>query len=771
MAEALDPVVPIVLRPRERPTSSPRAPLAASGRVALDKVSLRIIGLTGEDDAVDLRERLRRLPGVEAAQVDFGPEHATVWVSDPRTTPAWVREAVRSAGFEAIPEAAPPAREGARRLRVELRRLAAVAATGVPAWLLDLASGVTVATGLPTDAYRRDLQLFLTAITVFWGARHLWWRMVSRAGLGRTELLSGLLEEGPAALAIALGFGAGLIGFGAGLSLGVLGTTAALAVLVQAGRAAEEAIRQRVLPGDEALTTGLPEMAVVQWDEREFLVRADHLVPGDLVVVGERDVCPVGGYIEQGAAVIDESLITGRESPSERVAGDQILAGAAVRTGRLVVRARQVGARTLLARVTRMSHAVPRTRGPSTEVAARLAIAVNVGAVVLAIAAAVVASTQGASPILPALAVLAAVGTRAVILSVPVAVGAASALAGRHGILLRDAATLDAAADVRIAALGRVGVLTTGRPTIPQLSVLVDDVSEERILAVAAAVERGVRHPVARAFVELAAERGASVAGLAISGTRRVPGHGVESTVDGASVAIGNEAHMAALGIALPPVDHPLGPLDIPLAPNFIAIGGRVVAVGYVLDPVREDAADGVYLLRKRRLRPVLLTGEDRPVVDALARVVGVADVHAGIPPEEQRRIVARLAEQGGVAAVVGAQSDVGLLGPASVGFLLVSDSRLPNADAGVTLLRGALDGVTATVSIARKLRHVVRVGHLLIGAWHVVVFGLATLGVISPVVAALSAIALSLAVTENALRASAATVEPPRPPRSMTRH
>lgn len=773
--EAHDPLfdAPIVLRPLERRPARPRPTSdEESGRLALERVSLRVIGLTGEDDAAELRARLGRLPGVQAARVDFGAEHATVWVSDPTTTSAWVCEAVRSAGYEALPEdLRPPTDEGATRLRTELRRLAVVAATGVPAYLLDLAANVRVSSWLPTEVYRHDLQLLLTAVTVFWGARHLWWRMATRARFGRVDLLAGLLEEGPAALAIVLGFVLGFAGFLGGSYLGVLGTTAALAVLVQAGRATEEAIRARVLPGDEGSPTALPETAVVLREDREFVVRTRHLVAGDLLIVGERDVCPVGGVIEEGSAVLDDSLITGRASREERGAGDQVFAGSVVRTGRLVVRARRVGARTLLARVMRMSHAVPRSRGPANDLAARLAIAVNVGAVVVAIAAvvlAVIGYGSNASPVLPALAVLAAVSTRAVILAVPVAVGAASALAGRHGILVRDATTLDAAARVGVVALGRVGVLTTGRPSIPVFRALVDDVSEAHSLAVAAVVERGIRHPVAQAFVALAHERGLSLSGLpAPVGTHRVPGHGAVSELDGVPIAIGNTDHMLALGIEVPTLEHPLGPQDIPLAPNFVAIGGRAVAVAYVLDPVRDDAADGVYLIRKRRLHPVLLTGEDRPVVDALARVVGIAEAHGGIPPEEQKAIIARLrTERGAVAAVVGAQSDVGLLEPANVGFLLLSDSRLPNAETGVTLLRGSLEGVTATVSIARKLRHVLRTSHALIVVYHAAAFGLATIGAVSPVVAALGSIALTLVVTQNGLRASTASVEAPRPPK-----
>lgn len=770
-SRSIDPFdVPLVLRPAPPETCDVAQQGEASGRLALDMVSFRIIGLTGEEDAADLGARLGRLHGVQGARVELAAEHATVWVSDPSITPAWLREVVRDAGYEAVEQAPDAPDEESRRVRVELRRLAAVAATGVPAWLLDLATHLRLDTWMPTDVYRWDLQIFLTSITVFWGGRHLWWRMVTRASLGHTELLAGLLEEGPGALAIVLGFLVGLVGFLGGHGVGILGTTAALAVLLQAGRALDEMVRARLLPHGSATPLGMPETTVVLRDDREFVVRTRHLASGDLVVVGDRDVCPVGGLIEEGTAVLDDSLITGRESHAERGPGDQVFAGAVVRRGRIVVRARRLGARTLLARVSRMAGDVTRSRGPAHDVAARLAIFVNAAALLSAVAAAVVGGLNSGphGAWIGALAVLASVGARAVILAVPVAVSAASGLAARHGILLRDADALDAAADARVVALGRVGVLTAGRATIPDFRMLVDDVTEGRALAVAAAVERGLRHPVAQAFVAYARSRGVEMGRLpSVTGVRRVPGHGALAELDGEQLAIGNEAHLAQLGTEVPDIELPLGSGGIPLAPNYIAIGGRVVAVAFVDDPMLPEAVDGVYVLRKRRLRPVLLTGEDRPVVQALARAVGIEEAHGGITPEEQRAVIAALRAKGEpVAAVVGAQSDVGLLEPANVGFLLLSESRLPNADAGVILLRGTLEGVTATVSIARKLRHVLHTSQALIGAYHVAAFALAFMGLLQPVGAAFGSIMLSLVVTQNGLRAATARVEAPKPPR-----
>ena len=785
---------PIVLRPSERgqaktrPTARrPKLSAAGDGPVRLEVHSFRIIGLTGEDDAERVRMRLARLPGVEDAEVHFSTEHASVQVTDPDLSTAYLREVVRTAGFDALEELGPKdGRAGAPDdevpLGVEVRRLAVVAVTGVPAWLLDLANHVRVTTDLPVDVYRHDLQLFLTAATVFWGARHLWWRMVGRAAHGRQEVLAGLVEEGPIALAIVLGLVLGTLGFVGGEFLGTLGITAALAVLLQAGRVLEALIRRRMLDPGLAGERILPSTAVVVREQGEFQVRTRHLSVGDLVAVDAGMRVPVGGIIEEGGARVDEHAVTGRPADVPKGVGDSVVAGALVVAGRILVRARRVGSRTLAARIAAMASEMARTKAHAQQVADLQAVGVNVAACVAACVAIAYVGLSEHKPLthalLPILAVLAAVSTRAVRLAVPLAVAGAMRQAARAGILVRDAAALEAAAEVKAVALGRTGVLTAGRPVVEELRLLVDDLSELEVLRLAVAAENRVRHPVADSLVAYAGGRGVDLKALPKAlRCRSIPGQGVVAEVEGRQVAVGNAELVAAQGSEAPEVEtvnH--GVEQIPLAANFVVLDGRVVAVALMFDPLKEDAARGVYHIRRRRLRPLLVTGEDPPVAQALADAAGIREVYSGIPPSRQREIIAEICrKRGACAAVVGAQSDVGLLEPATVGFLILSESRLPTAEAGVTLLRGTLDGIPATVTIARKMRRIVRENLAGTSVYHALILTMAAFDLVGPVVAASTALLATLVVTANGTRAerarlpmgTAPKLDLPQPPKN----
>ena len=545
---------------------------------------------------------------------------------------------------------------------------------------------------------------------------------------------------------------------------------AVILVLVLVGQVMETAARERTGDAIRALMGLAPKTARRLEAGGEADVPLDAVRPGDRLRVRPGESVPVDGVVIEGRAALDESMITGEPLPVEKGPGDPLTGGTLAKSGSLVMRAERVGAETTLARIVALVAKAQRSRAPIQALADRVAGVFVPAVVALAVLAAIGWVAAGPSPAL-AYALSAAVSV--LIIACPCALGLATPMsimvaAGRGaqvGVLVRDAEALERLAKADLLVVDKTGTLTEGRPTVTDVIPL-GAADRERLLALAAALERSTQHPLAEAIVDAAEAAGAPY--LAASDAESLAGRGVRGHVAGHTVALGNEAMMRTLGIALG--DH-LGRTaeleDAGKTAMFVAVDGVLSGVIGVADRVRETAPEAMRALEAMNLRVVMATGDSPRVAGIVAGALGIDEVHAALGPEEKGALVERFRRQGRTVAMAGdGVNDAPALALADVGIAIGTGADIAMESAGITLVKGDLRGIVRARRLARATMGNVRQNLFLAFVYNALAIPIAAgvlfppFGILlSPMIAAAVMSLSSVSVIGNALRLRAARV------------
>ena len=545
---------------------------------------------------------------------------------------------------------------------------------------------------------------------------------------------------------------------------------AVILVLVLVGQVMETAARERTGDAIRALMGLAPKTARRLEAGGEADVPLDAVRPGDRLRVRPGESVPVDGVVIEGRAALDESMITGEPLPVEKGPGDPLTGGTLAKSGSLVMRAERVGAETTLARIVALVAKAQRSRAPIQALADRVAGVFVPAVVAVAVLAAIGWVAAGPSPAL-AYALSAAVSV--LIIACPCALGLATPMsimvaAGRGaqvGVLVRDAEALERLAKADLLVVDKTGTLTEGRPTVTDVIPL-GAADRERLLALAAALERSTQHPLAEAIVDTA--EAAGVPYLEASEVESVTGRGIRGHAAGHTVALGNEAMMRTLGIALG--DH-LGRTaeleDAGKTAMFVAVDGVLSGVIGVADRVRETAPEAMRALEAMDLRVVMATGDSPRVAGIVAGALGIDEVHAALGPEEKGALVERFRRQGRTVAMAGdGVNDAPALALADVGIAIGTGADIAMESAGITLVKGDLRGIVRARRLARATMGNVRQNLFLAFVYNALAIPIAAgvlfppFGILlSPMIAAAVMSLSSVSVIGNALRLRAARV------------
>ena len=551
---------------------------------------------------------------------------------------------------------------------------------------------------------------------------------------------------------------------------GYFEAAAVILVLVLVGQVMETAARERTGDAIRALMGLAPKTARRLEAGGEADVPLDAVRPGDRLRVRPGESVPVDGVVTEGSAALDESMITGEPLPVEKGPGDPLTGGTLNKSGSLVMRAERVGAETTLARIVALVAKAQRSRAPIQALADRVAGVFVPAVVAVAVLAAIGWVAAGPSPAL-AYALSAAVSV--LIIACPCALGLATPMsimvaAGRGaqvGVLVRDAEALERLAKADLLVVDKTGTLTEGRPTVTDV-VPMGPADRERLLALAAALERSTQHPLAEAIVEAAEAAGAPY--LEASAVESVAGRGVHGQVAGQTVALGNEAMMQALGIPLGDYAHRANRLeDAGKTAMFVAVDGVLSGVIGVADRVRETAPDAMRALEAMDLRVVMATGDSPRVAGIVAGALGIDEVHAALGPEEKGALVERFRRQGRTVAMAGdGVNDAPALALADVGIAIGTGADIAMESAGITLVKGDLRGIVRARRLARATMGNVRQNLFLAFVYNALAIPIAAgvlfppFGILlSPMIAAAVMSLSSVSVIGNALRLRAARV------------
>jgi Cu+-exporting ATPase len=499
-------------------------------------------------------------------------------------------------------------------------------------------------------------------------------------------------------------------------------------------------------------------------DGREEDIPLADVQVGDILRVRPGEKTPVDGVVVEGAASVDESMVSGESIPVDRRAGDRVIGSTLVVNGTLLMRADRVGSDTVLAQIVRMVSEAQRTRAPIQRLADRVA-EYFVPAVVLSAALTFVAwSVWGPEPrfahaLVNGVAVLIIACPCALGLATPMAIMVGTGEGARSGVLIKNAEALELLGRVDTLVVDKTGTLTEGRPKVMAVEPIAD-LTESELLALAAAIERGSEHPLAGAVVTAAEERGLRIAPASEFASET--GKGVSGRVDGRRVDLGNAELMKSRGI------DPTSVMDRADALRrdgqtvlIIAVDGRLAGLIAVADPIRATTLDAVRRLKEEGLHLIVLTGDNRTTAEAVARRLGIDDVRAEILPADKRNVIAGLQQRGHLVAMAGdGINDAPALAQATVGIAMGTGADVALESADITLVQSDLRGVVRARRLSRATLRNIRQNLFLAFVYNTIGVPIAAgvlypfAGVlISPIWASAAMTLSSLSVIGNALR------------------
>jgi Cu+-exporting ATPase len=503
---------------------------------------------------------------------------------------------------------------------------------------------------------------------------------------------------------------------------------------------------------------------VIRPDGTEEEIELDQVQLGDHIRVRPGDKVPVDGVVVEGRSSVDESMISGEPVPVEKVKGEPVTGATINGTGSLVIEATRIGADTMLSQIVQMVANAQRSRAPIQKYADQVAGMFVPAVIAVAIASFIIWSIWGPVPamaygLVSAVAVLIIACPCALGLATPMSIMTATGTGAQMGVLIKNAEALERFEKIDTLIVDKTGTLTEGKPKL--VAVLPEKGHDEaEILRLAASLERGSEHPLAEAIVRGAEERGVEFAKAA--DFEAVTGKGVKGRVDGKAVALGNAALIKDMGLdsgAL--VDTANARRDEGETVMFIVLDGTIAGLVSVADPVKETTPQALKELHELGFRIIMATGDNERTAQAVANRLGIDDIRADVLPEDKARIIRELQEQGKKVAMAGdGVNDAPALAQADVGIAMGTGADVAIESAGITLVKGNLDGIVRARKLSQATMRNIRQNlffALIYNASGVPIaagvlypfFGI----LIGPIFAAFAMSASSLSVVLNALR------------------
>ena len=707
---------------------------------ATDTVELALEGMTCAACAARIEKSLNRLDGVRAS-VNFAAETAQVAFPHDAVTVEKLVDTVRRAGYEArVQEAGTPADHGAERDRllkqflfaavltapflVEMAGMAAGRHHIMPLWLqLALATPVQ----------------FVSGARFYRGAWH-----ALRGGAANMDVL------------IALGTTIAWA-YSAVVTLGGLGhdvyfeSGAVVIALVLLGKWLEARAKARTSEALRSLARLQPSIARIETGGRVEEVPVERVKPGDVFVVRPGDSIPVDGVVLDGESSANESMLTGESMPVAKRDGAKVFAATVNGEGLLRCRATGVGRDTMLAGIVRLVALAQGSKAPVQQLADKVS-GVFVPAVIVVALVTLggwIAFGTVEQALIHAVAVLVIACPCALGLATPTALMVGIGRAAKGGMLIRNAVALEHAGAMTELLMDKTGTLTEGRPSVAAV-VPAAGVSERELLRVAATLERGSEHPLARAVLARAEVTGIQPA--LPQDFRAVPGKGVAGLVDGVPARLGSVDFIAELGVASNRA-VPDGLAESGQTVIAVAAGGRLLGFILVADALRATSAAAVARLKALGVKTTMISGDREATARAVARQAGIDEVLAGVLPADKAAEVRARKRDGVIVGMAGdGINDAPALAAADVSFALAAGTGVAIDTADVTLMRDDLRAIADAVDLSRRTVAKVRQNLFLAFIYNVLGIPLAAFGLLSPVIAGAAMALSSVSVVTNSL-------------------
>ncbi len=541
---------------------------------------------------------------------------------------------------------------------------------------------------------------------------------------------------------------------------------AVITVLVLLGQLLEARARSRTGQSIRALLDLSAKSANrLKEDGTEEQVPVEKLAVGDRLRVKPGEKIPLDGTISEGASSIDESMITGEPLAVKKQVGDAVVGATINQTGSFVMTVGKVGADTLLAQIVQMVSKAQRSRAPIQKTADTVAGYFVPAVLVASVITFIVWSVWGPEPamalgLINAVAVLIIACPCALGLATPVSIMVGIGRAAQEGILVKDAEAIETIEKMDTLVMDKTGTLTAGKPRVTRFAV-VSELTDNDVLAAAAALESQSEHPLARAILDHAREAKLTIP--AVDGFQSTTGGGISGTVDGQIWHIGKQSFIESQGVALPEVLTKSSKESQRYAKTvvWVARGETAVATFAIADPIKESAPAAIAELHRLGIRLVMATGDNEATARAVGRELKIDEIHAGLSPADKIKLISDLKASGRRVAMAGdGINDAPALAEANVGIAMGTGTDVAIESAHITLVKGDLSGIVRAIRSSKAVMRNIRQNLFFAFIYNIAGIPIAagilypfTGTLLSPMIAGAAMSLSSVSVISNALR------------------
>lgn len=682
-----------------------------------DKKTFPIKGMHCASCVMILERALKKVDGVLDATVNLATEKATVIFDPIRVTDDKIASAVSNVGYQAlINEEVKTQDEEQKEKKKELNKLR----TKV---IISLILGVLILWGSfpglinTSPAILRNfwIQFILATPVQFW-AGFAFYQAAIRAIKHRTANMDTLVVIGTT---VAFGYSVFVTLFPNIVTrIGIepmpyFDTTAIIIGLILLGRYFEAKAKAGTSEAIKKLIGLQAKTARVLRDNKEIDIPINEVVIGDIIRVRPGEKIPVDGVIVDGESSLDESMITGESMPIDKTSGDTVVGATMNKTGTFTFRATKIGGETMLAQIIKLVQEAQGSKAPIQRLADLVSSYFVPVVIMLSIFTFAVWYIFGPAPtllfaLLNTVAVLIIACPCAMGLATPTAIMVGTGKGAEHGILIKDAESLEIAHKINTIIFDKTGTLTKGKPEVTDI-VPIDSISKDELLKLAGSIEKGSEHSLAEAIVKEAEAKQLVLS--KVDKFQAIPGHGVEGVVDGKRIVFGNKRLMDKEGIDTASSINQISDMENDgKTVMMIGIDNKLVGLIAVADIIKESAKDGLIALQKLGIEVAMITGDNKRTANAIGQKLGINRILAEVLPDQKEAEVRKIQAEGKVVAMVGdGINDAPALAAADVGIAMGSGTDVAIEAADITLINKDLKSVAAAIVLSKKTMKTIR--------------------------------------------------------------
>lgn len=677
-------------------------------------VTLKIEGMTCQACARATERAVSKLEGVSSASVNYATEKLQLSYQSDKLSLTDIKKAVEKAGYQAVEEEAIQDLDRQKKeheIKALWKRFVIGAIFTLP--LLYISMGHMI--GLPLPEFLDPMhnatnfaiaQLLLTIPVVISGKKY--YTVGFKALFRRNPNMDSLIAIGTSA-AIVYGIFATvkIIAGESHFAMELYFESAAVIItLITLGKYLEAVSKGKTSEAIKKLMGLVPKVATVIRDGIEREIKIEEVEVGDLIVVKPGEKMPVDGVVIAGNTSVDESMLTGESIPIEKNPGDPIIGASINKNGSIQYQATKVGKDTALAQIIKLVEDAQGSKAPI----AKLADVISGYFVPIVISLAILAGLawftlgqeSGIFSLTIFISVLVIACPCALGLATPTAIMVGTGKGAENGVLIKSGTALELTHKVKTVVFDKTGTITEGKPKVTDILSLAP-YSKEKLLQYAASAEKGSEHPLGEAIVKAAADQ--EIAILALDQFKAVPGHGIEVSLDGKTMILGNRKYMVDSSVSLDDLEESSNRLaQEGKTPMYIAIDGKMAGIIAVADTVKESSIKAIQMLHKMGIEVAMITGDNQRTANAIAKQVGIDRVLAEVLPQDKANEVKKLQKEGKKVAMVGdGINDAPALAQADIGIAIGSGTDVAMESADIVLMRSDLMDVPTAIQLSKS--------------------------------------------------------------------